>query len=183
FGRALDLLFRPVMIWATRWSFDRLRNWIEQGTPPETSLRVWIAKAAARSALGLVFAYEGLVPKILALPKDELLLVEQSKLYVWTPNVTLGILGAGEILLGLCLLVGWAEKLTAGLAGVVVIALAVLVASLQPEVLADPLGGISKNAALLACALVVLLLSDASPSAGRARPGKACGGRSAGVIQ
>ncbi|RPJ58736.1 MAG: hypothetical protein EHM23_16520, partial [Acidobacteria bacterium] len=40
FGRALDLLFRPVMIWATRWSFDRLRNWIEQGTPPETSLRV-----------------------------------------------------------------------------------------------------------------------------------------------
>jgi len=169
-GRVLDLAFRPIMVWATRWSFDRLRIWIEDGTPPEISLRLWIAKFAARGALGLVFIHEGLVPKILAPAKDEVMLVEQSLLYLETPAVTLGILGACQILLGLCLLAGWAEKPTAVLSAIAVVFLATLVVSLRPDVLADPLGGISKNACLLACALVVWLLSNASPSAGRARP-------------
>jgi hypothetical protein len=35
-GRLLDrLLFRPLIGWATAWSFDRLRLWIERGIPPE----------------------------------------------------------------------------------------------------------------------------------------------------
>ncbi len=171
-GRQFDLLFRPLMIWATRWSFDRLRIWIEEGTPPETSLRLWIAKLATRCALGLVFIYEGLVPKILAQPKNEVLLVQQSMLYLITPAVTLGILGACEILLGLCLVSGRVEKLAAALSAGTIIFLATLVCVLRPDVLADPLGGISKNVGLLACALVVWLLSDPSPSAGRARPGQ-----------
>lgn len=32
---ALDLLVRPLLGWATAWSFDRLRIWLESGTPPE----------------------------------------------------------------------------------------------------------------------------------------------------
>jgi len=48
FGRVLDLLFRPLMIWATRWSFDRLRIWIEEGVQPETSFRLWLLKVVAR---------------------------------------------------------------------------------------------------------------------------------------
>jgi hypothetical protein len=35
FGRAVDLLLRPVVRWMTAWSFDRLRIWAETGTPPE----------------------------------------------------------------------------------------------------------------------------------------------------
>ncbi|WP_106816955.1 SRPBCC family protein [Microbacterium timonense] len=34
-GRGLDLLVRPLIGWATAWSFDRLRIWAETGTPPE----------------------------------------------------------------------------------------------------------------------------------------------------
>lgn len=33
--RLLDVIARPVLGWATAWSFDRLRIWIETGTPPE----------------------------------------------------------------------------------------------------------------------------------------------------
>ena len=29
-GRLLDLLFRPLIGWATAWSFDRLRLWLEK---------------------------------------------------------------------------------------------------------------------------------------------------------
>ncbi|WP_277208672.1 SRPBCC family protein [Isoptericola croceus] len=35
FGRAADRLLRPVVLWMTAWSFDRLRIWAETGTPPE----------------------------------------------------------------------------------------------------------------------------------------------------
>jgi hypothetical protein len=43
FGRAGHLLdrmvFRPLIGWATAWSFDRLRLWVEQGVAPEDWLR------------------------------------------------------------------------------------------------------------------------------------------------
>ncbi|QES43897.1 hypothetical protein DEJ49_25475 [Streptomyces venezuelae] len=39
FGRITDrLVFRPLMGWATAWSFDRLRLWLERGITPERAL-------------------------------------------------------------------------------------------------------------------------------------------------
>jgi hypothetical protein len=52
-GRALDrLLFRPLLGWATAWSFDRLRLWLEDGVTPEAALRRLLPRAGrcARSA-------------------------------------------------------------------------------------------------------------------------------------
>lgn len=34
-GRLVDRLARPLLGWATAWSFDRLRLWAEGGAPPE----------------------------------------------------------------------------------------------------------------------------------------------------
>lgn len=31
----LDIIFRPLLGWATAWSFDRMRIWLEGGPPPE----------------------------------------------------------------------------------------------------------------------------------------------------
>ncbi|MDX3524394.1 hypothetical protein [Streptomyces scabiei] len=53
------LLFRPLMGWATAWSFDRLRLWLERGITPERALRHWLAEAALR-ALTVVAACAGL---------------------------------------------------------------------------------------------------------------------------
>ncbi len=65
FGELVDrVLFRPVFGWATAWSFDRLRLWLEEGTPPERSRDQAIAHAAAVAGLAGVFAYQGLVPKV-----------------------------------------------------------------------------------------------------------------------
>ncbi|MEU5944560.1 SRPBCC family protein [Micromonospora sp. NPDC047465] len=38
-GRLADLVFRPLFGWATAWSFDRLRLWLEHGVPPERAQR------------------------------------------------------------------------------------------------------------------------------------------------
>ncbi|WP_017591889.1 hypothetical protein [Nocardiopsis potens] len=51
-GRAADrLVFRPLMGWATAWSFDRLRLWCERGISPESALRRALAEAAVRAAV------------------------------------------------------------------------------------------------------------------------------------
>jgi hypothetical protein len=45
-GGVLDrLLFRPLLGWATAWSFDRLRLWLEGGVTPETALRRLLPRA------------------------------------------------------------------------------------------------------------------------------------------
>jgi hypothetical protein len=45
-GRVLDrLVFRPLLGWATAWSFDRLRLWLEEGIAPETALRRLLPRA------------------------------------------------------------------------------------------------------------------------------------------
>lgn len=46
FGRLADRVLRPLVLWMTAWSFDRLRIWAETGTAPESwplasALAVW----------------------------------------------------------------------------------------------------------------------------------------------
>jgi hypothetical protein len=53
-GRGIDrAVFRPLMGWATAWSFDRLRLWIEQGVDPAAALRRSLALAAGRLAVAV----------------------------------------------------------------------------------------------------------------------------------
>lgn len=45
-GRVFDrVVFRPLMGWATAWSFDRLRLWLEQGIEPEAARRRLLPRA------------------------------------------------------------------------------------------------------------------------------------------
>lgn len=54
-GRLVDrCVFRPLMGWATAWSFDRLRLWVERDQSPETSRRRALQHAAASGTLVLV---------------------------------------------------------------------------------------------------------------------------------
>lgn len=49
FGALADrLVFRPLMGWATAWSFDRLRLWLERGITPERALLNWLAELTVR---------------------------------------------------------------------------------------------------------------------------------------
>lgn len=55
-------VFRPIFGWATAWSFDRLRLWLEDGTPPERSRDQALAHATAVAALAGVSACRALLP-------------------------------------------------------------------------------------------------------------------------
>lgn len=69
-GVLLDRLFlRPAMGWATAWSFDRLRLWLEHGVSPRRSLWRALAEGAVRLAL------LGLAAVLVLLPSPTLLVV------------------------------------------------------------------------------------------------------------
>jgi len=107
-GRWLDaLLFRPLLGWATAWSFDRLRRWLEDGLRPEAALRQALVHAVARAALGLIWIYQGLVPKLLAPERGELAILGATAgvggaialplggLRLWVP---IGLVSVGSLL-------------------------------------------------------------------------------------
>lgn len=70
FGALADrLVFRPLMGWATAWSFDRLRLWCERGTPPGLALARAVAESVLRvllSAAALLYAPAAVALLVLA---------------------------------------------------------------------------------------------------------------------
>ncbi len=122
-----------------------------------TKLR--IIKIVSRVALGLVWLYEGFVPKILFLRADEIELVQKSHLVWRTPEFTLQALGLAQIAIGIGLIAGFAERATVAIATLWMSTLIVLVASGNPSMLIDPYGALVKDFCLIACAFTVWMLA------------------------
>ena len=93
-GRSLDgFLFRPLIGWATAWSFDRLRLWIERGIPPEISMRMALIHAIARLGIAFTWMWQGLVPKLIYPSIDEKTMISAAGL----PLTLLPAVGAFEL--------------------------------------------------------------------------------------
>ena len=107
-----------------------------------------IVRVTSRIALGLIWLYEGFVPKLLFLRADEIDLVQSSGFSWRTPDMSLQTLG-------LWLLSGLAERAAVALATVSMSILIVLVARGNPGMLTDPYGALVKDFALIACAFTV----------------------------
>ena len=116
-------------------------------------------RITCRLALGLVWLYEGLVPKLLFVRQDQIDLVERSGLFIGTPEFFLQLLGVGQIVCGLWLLAGFAERLAVFIATTGMVILIVLVACANPAMLTDPYGALIKDVCLIACAFAVWTLS------------------------
>ena len=125
---------------------------------PDTT-RTRLVSAAARISLGLVWLYEGLVPKLLWVREDQLDLVSRSGLVLEDPRFTLLILGYAQVALGLWLLLGIAQRAAVLLATGAMLVLIVLVAKGNPWMLTDPYGALVKDLCLIACAATVWILA------------------------
>jgi hypothetical protein len=104
-GRTFDrLVFRPLMGWATAWSFDRLRLWIEAGLEPHRAARQALIHALASATVAFVWVWHGLVPKLAGPHPDELvMLFEAGVSGAWVRPIAL-VLGAAELAFGLAFL-------------------------------------------------------------------------------
>ncbi len=116
-------------------------------------------KLISRIALGLVWLYQGVVPKILFPRADEIGLVRASHLVWRTPELTLQILGVAQMVVGLWLIIGIAERAGVFIATVWMLILIGLVANGNPSMLTDPYGALVKDLCLVACAITVWFLA------------------------
>jgi hypothetical protein len=165
-GRAFDrALFRPLIGWATAWSFDRLRLWLERGVPPETAARMAAIHALARAGIGFVWLWQGLLPKLLFPSPDERAMIAASGL----PAAAVSWAGAAEIAFAVATFALWrwrpwllwnAAAMAAALAAVALRSPSYLVAAFNP---------VSLNLAVALLAVAGYLAAADAPCAARCR--------------
>jgi hypothetical protein len=170
-GQWLDrLAFRPLIGWATAWSFDCLRLWLETGQRPAVSRRLALADWLTRATLGAVWVYQGVVPKLLFPDTGELSILQGAGFSAGAAHRVAAGVGVGEILFGLLFFLLPARRLRPvywlHLVGLLVLGAGALFS--QPAVFVAPFNPLTLNAALMALAAVGLLLPpELLPSAAR----------------
>lgn len=167
-GKLVDAAaFRPLIGWATAWSFDRLRLWIEEGIPPEILFRQSVIYTVSRFTLALVWMYHGLVPKILFHQADEVALLRAGGTATEQIPLALSIVGGIEILFGLLILLLWNQRWLLWLTIALMILTLGVVVITAPTYLIAAFNPVSLNFLMIAMALTGLIAGKNIPSAGR----------------
>jgi hypothetical protein len=164
-GEVVDRhVVRPVFGWATAWSFDRLRIWLEEG------IQRTQAAAHAISVAGLagVWIYQGLVPKLIAVDPGEVALWRSSLgLSERTARIAVRAAGAGEVLGGLVTLRRAHSKRVFVATAVAMPLLAAGAAKADRRSFTRAFNPASLNGAMAALALTAALTTDGLPSGKR----------------
>ncbi|GIO12767.1 hypothetical protein J19TS2_23220 [Cohnella xylanilytica] len=167
-GRLFDrLLFRPLFGFATAWSFDALRIWLERGIAPAVSIQRAVVHYISAWALALLWLYEGLVPKLLFPEAGELQLFRAAGLMPGAEDAALPALGAAEIALGIAAVVGHRRRGIYRLQGASLAALAAAAIVGSPKLLAAPFNPLTLSLPMLAMCLVAAITATDVPRAGR----------------
>jgi hypothetical protein len=163
-GRVADaLVFRPWIGWATAWSFDRLRLWLEKGQSPESSFAIWISFMAARFGLGLMWLYQGLVPKLIV-ADGEMALAEAAG--IGSPELLVTAVGVAEIMFGVTFLIFSRWRWPYVATGVAMVPLTLVVLLTDGSSFGDPFNPLVLNLLAIALSFVGFPTSKLTPRAG-----------------
>jgi hypothetical protein len=167
-GRAIDaVIFRPLMRWATAWSFDRLRLWLEEGIDPGTSAAQTLIHAAARGALGVIWIYQGVVPKLLFQDTGEREILRASGLVTGLESRMLTAVGLAEVAFGVLFLTLWRTRSLFLVNAALLVLLALGAAFSQPRLRVAPFNPVTLNLAMIALGFAGYLSSSHLPTSRR----------------
>ena len=152
-GRLLDLVFRPLLGWATAWSFDRLRLWLEHGAEPKATLERSVVHWIGRGALAFIWLYHGIVPKLLA-PAGEIDLSQRTGVPASLGSAFVIAAAVFEIALGLGLVAVRDPRPLLVLSGALAILLALVTSVRVPELVAAPFQPITLGVAMAGLAAI-----------------------------
>lgn len=165
-GRFFDrIVFRPLLGWATAWSFDRLRLWVEKGIDPALSMHRSLMHLIARIAIAFVWLYQGAVPKLLHQHPDELAMIQQAGIAATSAPMALQVVGSCEVAFGLVMLVFFRQRWHFILTFLLMIAATIGVTLHSSHYLAAAFNPISLNLLMMALALVGYVSSKDLPTA------------------
>jgi hypothetical protein len=165
-GRIVDkLAFRPLIGWATAWSFDRLRLWIEQGVPPEVSRNRALSYGLTRLTLAFIWLYHGAIPKLLYHSPDELKMLADAG--VTSPHLRnwVSVFGCLEVGFALILIVFWRARWPLWCTIAVMVAATLAVSINSPAYLTAAFNPLTLNLAVAVLAAAGLLSRAYLPTA------------------
>ncbi len=148
-GRFADVVFRPLIGWATAWSFDRLRLWVEEDVPPEVVRTCTLIYTLARLAVISVWLWHGLVPKLLFGNGDELRMLREAGVSARV----LPLLGAAEVVIGLFGLVFWRRRAYLILTAAAMVLALIGVALRSPEYMTAAFNPVTLNLSVFALSM------------------------------
>jgi len=163
-GRFVDrIMFRPLLGWATAWSFDRLRLWIEKGILPESAFRLSAIHACSRIAIASIWLWQGLVPKVLFDQADERAMMAAAHLSARLVPVV----GVIEIAIAACAILSWRSRLFFAFNMLAMVMALAGVAIMSPTYLFAAFNPVTLNLAMIALSLVGYIASTDIPSGSR----------------
>lgn len=167
-GRAFDAVaFRPLIGWATAWSFDRLRLWLEEGLDPAASAALALVHGVARVVLGFIWIYQGVFPKLLFRDGGELEILRAAGLAAGFETRVLTLVGLAEIAFGVLVLALWRVR-ALFTANVLLLGFLLLGAVFsQPRLLVAPFNPVTLNLAMAALGIAGYLASSRIPTSRR----------------
>jgi len=157
FGKVFDkFIFRPLMIWATAWSFDCLKNWIEKGLHPKQGINAQLTVLLSSIALSLVWIYQGLIPKLLFSNSGEIEILKQSGMFTGNEKNVLTFIGWTEILFGLIIL--FVHKKSIHVINIIVLLLLSAAALFtNAKIFTFPFNPFSLNISMIAISMIAIL--------------------------
>ena len=163
-GRLLDrIFFRPLIGWATAWSFDRLRLWIERGITPQASFRFALIHAFARLGIAFIWLWQGLMPKLLFPSPDEQMMMTAAGLRI----SFLPFIGVFELLFAAATLALWRWRGFFILNVLAMVGALATVALSSPAYLVTAFNPVTLNIATIVLSFIGYLAAADLPSASR----------------
>ena len=164
-GKLVDgIAFRPLLGWATAWSFDRLRLWLERGVEPELAFERTLTHWIARAGLAIVWLYHGIVPKLVTSAGEIEIAARTGVPAAVAPSFVLAA-AIAEILLGLAFVIARDARPFLWLSGGLGLALAAITGATDPALLSAPFQPVTLGIAMAALAAIGLLTARDLPRA------------------
>ncbi len=157
------VLFRPLLGWATAWSFDRLRLQIDRGLEPKVALRLSAIHACSRLAIAVIWLWQGLLPKLLFDDADERAMIAASHL----STALVPMMGLIEIAIAAWAILSWRRRSFFLLNIVAMVVALANVAIMSPSYLVAAFNPVTLNLAMIALSFVGYVAAAEIPSASR----------------
>ncbi|MBY0129932.1 DoxX-like family protein [Bacillus cereus] len=174
-GNVIDsYIFRPLLGWATAWSFDALKLWLEKGLHPRLLIRRTMTYWLVCFLFAFVWIYQGIVPKLLFTHLEEVKMLSvligsnENSVYI------LKIIGVLEIIFGVVWLLPITKRKLFILYIIVLLVLTLAAGFTNIASFTEPFNPITLNVLLMGLSIVGYINSCDLPRAkncNRARKG------------
>lgn len=169
-GRLFDrIVFRPIFGFATAWSFDRLRIWLEESIEPSIVARHALIHYASVAGLLLMWLYMGLVPKLLFPTSGETAIMSATHLFKGHETAAVRLLGLLEIGFGLMTALAHRKAWSYRAQAIALLVLTAPVCFIEASLLSEPFNPLTTAAPMLALCAAAALTRANLPLASRCK--------------